>query len=161
MNNIVYLSNPEKPSPISSPEALAYRAMILGLNIDKELTKQYKKVKSSNNKSSFGFRFGVACADYIVEAFSNADNAYDSIDKIIKRFAYAVCHLGEEEYSRSIYELNQHLNSSLKYVYENNPEVLIYDINYRIIKILNQSVRNHYMKQDMVSDVFSMYHYPA
>lgn len=157
MNNVVYLSNPKNPSYVFTSNSLAYRAIILNIDVSSELTRLYGN-GSTFRQIDFGFNFALDCAKYVVEAFNNLKDPENHIEEIIRKFAYAVSLLSGIEYARSIYELHQYLHKSLTYLYYSNMENFTYNLNHKIVKILHESVKNNIIKKNAISNIFKVFY---
>lgn len=158
MSNIVYLSNPNQPGFINSPDSLAYQAIMLNKNSFPAFHKQYGEGLSLA-QMDFGTAFGINCAKYTIIKLAATPQPLKQLDSVLSIFAEVINELRDTEYTASVKALYHEIYDKLPdlFMHYNNYSVMKATLSQRIILILLDGIYGDIVKSRIVQSTFNNY----
>lgn len=110
---------------------------------------------------TFGYQFGTACGDYAVSALAQSEDPKKDLEKVMKRYAKAVCLLNDSEFAYAINHMKDKLVSTIPIFAapsnENEKRQLNDAFSYEIAKHINEDDKCDKSKREILISVITDY----
>jgi hypothetical protein len=158
MNNITYLSNPDNPKFINSPDSLAYQYIIEGKEVFPSFYKSYGD-GNTLQQMDFGQEFARNCAKYTVEKLKKLDNPQNHLQTVITKFSHAIVELQDTEFRQALHTLRENIFQDLpQFCLASTNEIMMKAVvSQEIALVILQDVYDSHVKKQILAQELAIY----